>query len=121
MSEPTVHLVDDDPSVRTAFGWLFESVGLPVRSYPDGEAFLAAFDPAMRGCVVVDGHMPGLGGIGLLQALRRRGNRMPVLYLSGCHDADSTAAARAAGVAAICTKPIAGAALLDQVRALLDT
>lgn len=119
MSEPIVHLVDDDASVRKAFGWLLEAAGLAVRGYPDAEAFLVVFEPDMRGCVVVDGHMPGLGGIGLLQALAQRGNRMPVLYLSGRHDAESEAAARAAGVAAICTKPISGEALLAKVQALM--
>lgn len=119
MSEPTVHLVDDDASVRKAFGWLFEAGGLAVRGYPDAETFLDTFDPGMRGCVVVDGHMPGLGGIGLLRELQRRGNPMPVLYLSGFHDREAMAAARAAGAAELCTKPVAGAVLLDKVRALM--
>ncbi|MBR0565669.1 response regulator [Azoarcus sp. L1K30] len=119
MSEPTVHLIDDDASVRKAFGWMFEAAGLAVRDYPDAEAFLAVFEPGMRGCVVVDGHMPGLGGVGLLQELKRLHNAMPVLYLSGLHDSESMAAARDAGAAELCTKPVAGSVLLDKVRALM--
>ncbi len=119
MSEPTVHLVDDDASVRKAFGWLFESAGLAVCGYPTAEAFLEVFDPAMNGCVVVDGHMPGLGGVELLRELARRGNPMPVLYLSGFRDTQAERDAREAGAARICTKPISGAALLDNVQALM--
>ena len=38
---PTVVVVDDDPSIRTALNDLFQSVGLQVRVFESAREFLA--------------------------------------------------------------------------------
>ena len=44
-AEPTVFLVDDDPSARKSFRFLAESVGLRVESYDCAIEFLKHLNP----------------------------------------------------------------------------
>ena len=44
MSEPLVHLIDDDEAVRAALSFVLEMNDLPARTYPSAEAFLAIAD-----------------------------------------------------------------------------
>jgi len=41
MSEPIVHLIDDDDAVRTSVGFMLEMNDLPARTYASAEDFLA--------------------------------------------------------------------------------
>ena len=61
--EPTVFVVDDDPSLRTAVSRLIGSVGLPVRTFGSAADFLANVDLSQSGCLVLDVRMPDLSGI----------------------------------------------------------
>jgi two-component system response regulator DctR len=64
-----VHVVDDDAAIRDSLDWLFRSRGLAVRLWDSGEAFLAAWTPATRGCVVLDVRMAGMSGLEVLDRL----------------------------------------------------
>ena len=53
-----VVVIDDDVSVRTALKELFESVGLEVKSYASGRAFLEDGIPDDTSCLVLDVRLP---------------------------------------------------------------
>jgi len=86
MSQGNVYIVDDDPAIRDSLSWLFESVNLNVAAYPDGQHFLEAWSPELRGCAVVDIRMPGLSGIDLFEALCKKGSALPVIFLTAHGD-----------------------------------
>ncbi len=52
--DPTVFIVDDDAGVRDATSSLMTSVGLNSEVYDSAVAFLDAYQPQRRGCLVVD-------------------------------------------------------------------
>jgi FixJ family two-component response regulator len=80
---PIVCVVDDDADLLGALRFALEIDGYAVRAYASGEALLAESDPT-RGaaCLVLDYLLPGMNGIDLLEALRRRGVTSPAILIT---------------------------------------
>jgi two-component system, LuxR family, response regulator FixJ len=113
MSDPTVFLVDDDPSVRDSLSLLLSLKGLRTRVYSSAESLLATFEPGWRGCILTDLKMPGLTGIELQQALAERGSSLPVVVLTAHGDVATTRQALKAGAFDFLEKPVDDEVLLD--------
>ncbi len=114
-----IFIVDDDPAVRDSLRLLLECEGFEAREFASCREFLDA-DWAEEGdCLIVDVHMPGMSGIELLETLRRRGDSLPVIVLSGRIDAAARNRARAAGALAIVEKPHPSEQMLNLVRLAL--
>lgn len=101
-----VHLVDDEESVRTAIGRLLRSRGYDVIGHASAESFLAAHDPDVHGCIVLDVSMPGLDGPGLQHKLQEGGGGLPIIFLTGSADIPICAAAMRHGAIDFLTKPV---------------
>ena len=86
MSAPQAHLVDDDDAIRDALAWLLTSRGIPNATYDSAESFLAAWTPAIRGCVVLDMRMTGISGLDCFDQLLERKSTLPVIFLTGHGD-----------------------------------
>lgn len=113
MHDPTVFLVDDDPSVRDSLSLLLSLKGLRTRVYASAESLLATYEPDWRGCVLTDLKMPGLSGIELQQALAARGSGLPVVVLTAHGDVATTRLALKAGAFDFLEKPVDDEVLLD--------
>lgn len=113
---PTVHLVDDDASVRTALRRLLLSHDYQVCTYASAEDFLSRFDRGTPGCLVIDVSMPGIGGVELLRQLRAAGERPAAVFLSGAADIRTCAQALRDGAVHFLTKPVEEAALLEALQ-----
>lgn len=87
---PTVHVVDDDLSFRTAISRLLRASGYVVRIFPSAKTFLTRSDADAAGCVVADLQMPEMNGLALQSALARTGNPLPILFLTGQGDIPSS-------------------------------
>ena len=105
MTEPRVHIVDDDDAMRDSLKWLLESRGLEVDLYPSGEAFLAAFNRDFCGCLVLDVRMPGMNGLELYEQLRSRDSTLPVIFITGHGDVPMAVSALKKGAADFIEKP----------------
>lgn len=119
-SVTTVYIVDDDDAVRDSLQWLMRSVSLPARAYPTAADFLADWNPAMPGCLVLDLQLPGRSGLELQQELVRAGHRIPILFLSGEADVPTAVRAMHAGAVEFITKPYSERFLLERVQAALE-
>jgi FixJ family two-component response regulator len=117
--EPTVFVVDDDPSLRTAVSRLIGSVGLPVRTFGSADEFLDHVDPSLPGCVVLDVRMPGASGLELQDRLVANGYSLPVIFVSAHADVALTVRAMRAGALQVFTKPFDDQALLDAIHEAL--
>lgn len=120
MNRPTVYVVDDDASIRYGLSMLLEPEGFEVQTHGSGEEFLAAYDPARQGCVILDLCMPGMGGLEVQAELIKRGIRLPIIFLSGFGDIPVTVDAIKGGAEDFLTKPTDFNILVDKVRALVD-
>ena len=110
-----IFILDDDSGVRDSLRLLLECEGLETREFASCRAFLDA-DGAEGDCLILDVHLPGLSGIELLETMRRRGDMLPVIVISGRIDAMTRNRARAAGALAVVEKPYQVEEVLDLVR-----
>ena len=125
MTEPVfesagVHVVDDDAAIRDSLDWLFRSRGLSVRAWESGEAFLAAWTPAMRGCVVLDVRMGGMSGLDVLDRLADLGSVLPVVVLTGHGDVPVAVQSLKKGAIDFLEKPFDPPTLVERVQAGLE-
>ncbi len=112
---PVLALVDDDPAVRHALSFAFETVGFTVATFSDGESALAAQDQQAWRCLVLDQRLPGVSGLGLLHQLRAAGVTAPCFLITTHPSQDTRTRALAAGVE-IVEKPLLDNQLLNKVR-----
>jgi two-component system, LuxR family, response regulator FixJ len=118
--EPTVFVVDDDRAMRESLSWLLDSVGLHVRSYATAADFLADYDPAQPGCLVLDVRMPGMSGLDLQAELARRGVELPTIVITGHAEVSMAVRAVKSGAIDFIEKPFSDQLLLDRVRQALE-
>lgn len=119
-TEPCIHVIDDDESMRNSLEYLFDTVDLPARSHESGPAFLAAIGSASAGCVVTDVRMPGMSGIELLRELKSRGLAFPVIVITGHGDVPLAVEAMREGAIDFLEKPFPDEQLLASVRRALS-
>ena len=105
MTEPRVHIVDDDEAMRDSLKWLLESRGLKVELYPSAEAFLHVFNTGFCGCLVLDVRMPGMNGLDLHRELQARASTLPVIFITGHGDVPMAVSALKKGAADFIEKP----------------
>jgi two-component system response regulator TtrR len=85
-AQPLVYVVDDDDALCDSLRWLLESAGYRVSAHSTAERFLLAYRPGVAACLVLDVRMPGLSGLELQQELIRRGERLPIIFVTGHGD-----------------------------------
>ena len=126
----TVHIVDDDSSVRRSLSRIVRHAGLEAREFPSAEEVLASRPEATPhpACLIVDLQLPGLGGLELQRALATGPAPCPVIFISGHGDIPATVQAMKQGAVTFLSKPFDDGDLLgaihealDRHRALLDS
>ena len=113
--DSSVYLVDDDPDVRDAIAFLLEAEGLEVKAFGDPRKMLEVVDADARGCLLLDVRMPGMDGLELHQALKKRGVAMPALFISGHGDIPLAVRAVNAGALDFIEKPFDDEVLLERI------
>jgi FixJ family two-component response regulator len=116
---PTVFVVDDDASFRTAISRLVRAAGHETRCYASAVEFLAAPPGAAPGCVLVDLHMPGPSGLDLQHALAKTEHPLPVIFLTGHGDIPISVRAMREGAEDFLTKPVKKEPLLGAIERAL--
>ena len=121
MTEPIVHLIDDDEAIRSALSFLLEVNDLPARTYASALEFLEVVDTLKSGCIVTDVRMPEMSGLELVRKLKERGVTLPVVAITGHGDVPLAVEAMRAGVVDFIEKPFDDEVLLRSIRMALDT
>jgi len=109
------YVIDDDASVRKAFGRLLRSANLDAETFSSAEEFLSSPKQKENACIIIDIRMPGLNGFDLQQRLSSEGIKIPVIVISASDDVETRERARELGAIAFFRKPIDDQALLDAV------
>jgi two-component system OmpR family response regulator len=114
-----VLVVEDDPTIADFVERGLKEAGFAVDHAPDGRDGLERAAAAHYDAAIVDVMLPGLDGLSLIDTLRARGVRTPVLILSAKRSVDDRVRGLQAGGDDYLTKPFAFAELLARVQALI--
>jgi two-component system response regulator DctR len=120
MNQACAHIVDDDEAIRDALQWLFKTRDVACETWASAEDFLAAVRTDWQGCVVLDIRMEGMSGLECFEALRARGNQLPVVFITGHGDVPMAVAALKKGAFDFIEKPFNDGDLVEVVLRALD-
>jgi FixJ family two-component response regulator len=116
----TVHVIDDDASMRGALEGLFDTVGLATKTYAAARDFLSASIVDKPGCVVIDIRLPDMNGLEFQEQLTEMGVRLPVVMITGYGDVAMSVRAMKRGAVDFLTKPFRDQDMLDAVIAAIE-
>jgi len=112
-------VADDEPAIRKVVRDAFEREGHEVVAAIDGREALEKFEEGLFDLVVTDLAMPNLGGLELVEEIRRRNAAPPILVLTVKNEERDKVRLLDAGADDFVTKPFGVAELLARARALL--
>jgi FixJ family two-component response regulator len=115
----TVHVVDDDESLRVAVTRLLRAAGYQVQSYASAGEYLLRRKAGMSGCLLLDVRMPGPSGLELQAALQHDRDALPIIFLTAHGDIPMSVQAMKRGAVDFLTKPVERNALLHAIKGAL--
>ena len=99
---------------------MLRSAGIAVAAFASAREFLAQYDPATPGCLVLDIAMPGFNGLQLQTTLGEKRSILPIVFLTGHGDVSKSVQAMKHGAFDFLTKPVKDKDLLTAVRAAIE-
>jgi FixJ family two-component response regulator len=119
MSEPTVFIIDDDPSARGGLTRLVRAAGMNAEPFASARDFLASGKCDGPGCIVLDVRMPEMTGPELQEELGQAEYCMPIVFLSAHGDVSTTVQTMKKGAVDFLEKPVDRDDLLGAIRVSL--
>ncbi len=118
--EPLVSVVDDDESVRESLPDLIRIFGFDVRAFSSAAEFLDSGWLAKTDCLVLDVAMPGMSGPELQEELVRRGETIPIVFITAHKDENERIPLLQTGAVACLFKPFSDVALQEALDRAFD-
>jgi FixJ family two-component response regulator len=116
-----VAIVDDDHSMRSALQGLLKSIGVPSQVFASAEEFLNSGQQHQAACLITDIRMPGISGLELQAKLNAEHCRIPTIFITAHDDGQMRMRALRAGAVEFLAKPFDDGALIETVRAALES
>lgn len=110
-------LIEDDLKIAAFVSRGFKEAGFVVEHAGDGDAGLQMALSTSYDVAVVDIMLPGVDGLSIIDELRRRRIKLPVIILSARRSIDERVEGLQAGGDDYLTKPFAFSELLARVQA----
>jgi FixJ family two-component response regulator len=120
VQHPLVSVVDDDESVRESLPDLLKEFGFATRAFSSAQEFLSSDHVDGTKCLILDVAMPGMTGLALQQELKRRGQEVPIIFITGQKDEGVREQAFRQGAVKFLHKPFSDTDLLDAVNTALQ-
>ena len=119
-SQPVIHVIDDDVSLRDSLSLLLPSVGLDVRTYASVQEFLDADEHDGPGCIVLDVRLPGISGLDFQSRRDGFGVHLPIVLMTGHSDVPMSVRAMKAGAVDFLPKPFRDQDMIDAITAAIE-
>jgi FixJ family two-component response regulator len=117
--QPHVAVIDDDESVRESLPDLLRQHGYAAVAFASADQFLATGRCRDFDCLILDIAMPGMSGPELQRELGRRGETVPIIFITGHADTTVRATLRKEGAVDVLIKPFSAEDLLSALEAAL--
>lgn len=116
-----VLIVEDEPNIAEAIGFLLEREGFAVSLAGDGETALAAARSERPNAIVLDVMLPRKNGFEVLREIRGDPNvsSIPVVVLTARGQAHDRRVARDVGADVYLTKPFSNREVISEIRRLV--
>jgi FixJ family two-component response regulator len=118
---PLILIAADDQAVCEALQFALQLDGFSVHTHREGSGLLADPDLSLAACVILDDRKPRIDGFELLDQLRTRDLRVPVILLTSHATGHLRTRATGAGIRMVLEKPLLNNILADGIRAILGT
>jgi FixJ family two-component response regulator len=120
VTSAVIHIVDDDASFRTSTSRLLRACGYAVETFASAEDLLKVLkDNTRTGCILLDIRMPGLSGPELQAMLAGAASSLPIIFLTGHADIQTTVDVIKAGAEDLLEKPVAKDTLVQAIERAL--
>lgn len=113
-------IVDDDRAFRRSTAELLRQEGHTIETAEDSVDAGRAMQQGRFDLLLLDLRMPGVDGAGVVETLRRRGEHIPILMVSGFGSIDSAVQALHLGADDFLSKPVDPEVLCSRVADLLE-
>ena len=110
-----VYIVDDEPSICTAYARLARSAKMQPRTFASVEDFMRSDFSDENACVISDVQFTGKSGLELPVLLGRAGHHLPVIFVTAHDTPETRDMAQRFGAAGYFRKPVDDQALLDAI------
>ena len=114
-----VRITDDDQAVLTMLYKVVRSNGIEADTAASGEEALALLEQKPYDLLLLDVNMHGMDGFQVVQAIRRRGLKLPIIIVSGRKEDYDTLYGLDIGADDYVTKPFNPVTLGAKVKALI--
>jgi two-component system response regulator FixJ len=115
MSNEYLYIVDDDFAMRDSLEMLLSAEGYETKLFRDANEFLQAAAFLPFGVLIVDLQMPGINGLELLDRLKSRKIRFPVVLITGFGNITVAVRAMRAGAVDFVEKPFSRETILASI------
>ena len=116
---PLLSVVDDDESVSESLPDLLGEFGFAARAFSSAQEFLLSGCVDETTCLILDIAMPGMSGPELQQELKRRGKKIPIIFITGQRDETIRTRVLLQGAVGFLPKPFSDSALLAAIKTAL--
>lgn len=117
---PLLSIVDDDVSVRESLLDLLREFGFATQAFSSAEEFLSSGCVEETCCLILDVAMPGMNGPELFQELKRRGQMIPTIFVTGQKNETIQDRLLKQGALAFLLKPLDDDALVAAIKTALQ-
>jgi DNA-binding response OmpR family regulator len=118
MSEPSILIVEDEPSIAEVVSLYLRRAGYQVQVAQDGQAALDAMERQIPDLLVLDIMLPKVDGFALTRWLRDQSD-VPIIMLTARRDESDRIAGLEMGADDYVVKPFSPQELVSRVRAVL--
>ena len=122
MDDPERHvlIVENDDQVRQILSRVVQNMGQCAVSVGSVSEALAHMKSNSVDLILLDLRMPAVHGEDFLDFIRKQGNRIPVIVVSGYLDRENIPRLMRAGVSGIIVKPFTRDRIVSEIRSALE-
>ena len=121
MSKGLIYIIDDEYDVRFTLENIFRFAGYTVKSFATASAALEHNLSDRDSCIVLDLHMPEMGGLEFQESLKDRNIRIPIVIYTGKASVQTAVMAMSDGAYTLLQKPVPNHVLLEKVQNAIVT
>ncbi len=112
-------IIDDQPGIRLLLNEVFKKEGYTPLLAANGMEALKIFEEELIDCVLLDMKIPGMNGLEILEHLKAKNKRIPVIMMTAYGEQELIDEAMKLGASNYFTKPFNIFEVLEEVNEIL--